>query len=130
MSAFGDTHDVRVQLPLTLNAYSEPEPDFAIVSLSTPDVGPRHPSTADLVLEIADSTLTFDRAEKARLYAKSGIPDYWVVNLRHHRLEVHRQPLQDPELAWKLVTILGVEDSISPLCRPEITFSVAELLGA
>jgi Uma2 family endonuclease len=67
---------------------SEPEPDFALVPLELSEEGERHPGLADLVIEISDRSLTFDRNEKASLYAKAGIAEYWILNLRHQRLEV------------------------------------------
>lgn len=128
---FGDTHEIRVQLPLTLNPYSEPEPDFALVALDRPAA--RHPDGADLVLEIADSSLPFDRNEKASLYAKSGIADYWILSLKKQRLEVRRDPVENPETAYgwgyQSLTVLGPDAGVSPLFAPEATFQVAALLG-
>lgn len=130
---FGDTHEIRVQLPLTLNSHSEPDPDFALVLLEVADAAVRHPECADLVIEIADSSLSFDRTEKASVYAKAGIPDYWVLNLPHMRLEVRREPAQDSESTYgwgyTSLTILAPGLSISPLCDPRVSFSVSKLLG-
>lgn len=92
--AFGDTHFVRVQLPLDLGKFSQPEPDFAVVRQE--DVREdAHPSSAVLVLEVADSTLAYDRLEKASLYAKHRIPEFWLLNLRQGWVEVHRGPVED-----------------------------------
>ena len=70
---FGDTHEIRVQLPLTLGLNSEPDPDFALVRLEVAHGAARHPDTADLVIEISNSSLSLERNEKASLYAKAGI---------------------------------------------------------
>lgn len=130
--SFGKTHQVRVQLPLTLSQHSEPEPDFAMVSFEAAEQGIRHPSHADLVVEIADSSLRYDRAEKASLYAKAGLPEYWLINLKHQRVEVRRQPGPDQEgnFGWGYgsTTLMGAGQDVSPLFRPDVVFSVAQLL--
>jgi Uma2 family endonuclease len=88
----GPGFDVRVQLPLALGTHSEPEPDIAVVVGSPRDYEVEHPTTAALVVEVSDTTLTFDRTTKASLYASAGVPEYWIVNLRDHALEVLREP--------------------------------------
>ena len=84
--------DVCVQSSIRLDDRSEPEPDLAL--LSWDDDRTAHPGPPDvlLVIEVADSTLTFDRATKAPLYAEAGIPEYWIVNLVDRVVEVHRDP--------------------------------------
>lgn len=81
------------QLPITL-ADSEPEPDIAIVIGPCDRYDKRHPYAADvaLVIEIADRSLDRDRIEKARIYAASRIPIYWIVNLASGEIEVHTKP--------------------------------------
>ena len=75
-------HLVRCQLPLGVSEFSEPEPDFAIVPGQPRDyLGKPHPNSSLLVIEIADTTLAFDRKVKAKLYAAAGIADYWLLNL-------------------------------------------------
>lgn len=132
--AFGKTHAVRVQLPLTLNDLSEPEPDFALVSRSPKFSGPRHPDHADLVIEIAHSSLPFDRREKSSLYAKAGIRDYWILNLKKSRLEVRRDPVEDDQApyGWDYSTlqILAPGQTVSPLFSPEQTFEVSQIVGS
>jgi Uma2 family endonuclease len=85
---------VRCQDPITLPNHSEPEPDIAIARLRSDDYVNSHPSPADiiLVIEVADSTIKFDRETKAPLYAAAGINEYWIVNLIDDRLEIYRQP--------------------------------------
>lgn len=131
--AFGKTHDVRVQLPLTLGSYSEPEPDFALVALANSEEGERHPGGADLVIEISDSSVSFDRHEKASLYAKSGIAEYWLLNLRSRRLEVRQAPGPSDEAiyGWDYtrLTILAPGQTVTPLFATDSSFEVAILLG-
>ena len=85
---------VRCQEPITLPNNSEPEPDIVIARLRSDDYVNSHPAPADiiLVIEVADSTIKFDRDTKAPLYAAAGISEYWIVNLIDNHLEVYRQP--------------------------------------
>jgi Uma2 family endonuclease len=91
-AAFGIGVSIRDQKPLVLEPGSAPEPDVYVTRGSIRDYARRHPTTALLVVEVADSTLRFDLGPKARLYAAAGIPEYWVVNLVDRVLVVHRQP--------------------------------------
>jgi Uma2 family endonuclease len=85
--------DLRIQSALTL-ADSQPEPDFAVVRGSAADYENAHPGAADvgLVIEVADSSLLRDQRDKTRIYARAGIPRYWIVNLVDQRIEVYAQP--------------------------------------
>jgi hypothetical protein len=94
------TNQARVQLPLTLSDMSEPEPDFALVPLASRFDGPRHYDHVDLVFEAAHTSLPFDRGEKASLYAKAGVPDYWILNLKKGRLEVRRDLVEDDQAPY------------------------------
>ena len=75
---------------------SEPEPDFAYIRGRLQDYIDRHPGPGDvrLVGEVADSTLNSDRVRKGRIYARDGIPEYWIVNLQELQVEVYTEPLQ------------------------------------
>ena len=81
------------QLPITL-ASSEPEPDAALVRGDDRSFDTHHPEPADfgIVIEVADSTLAFDRGIKLELYAEAHIPEYWIVNLVENQVEVYTQP--------------------------------------
>ena len=81
---------VRAQLPIALDEDSEPEPDVAVVPGRRADYRHAHPSRPVLVVEVAETSLEFDRSEKASLYARGGVPDYWIVNLVDRVVEVHR----------------------------------------
>jgi len=84
---------VRVQLPFAALDTSEPEPDVALVALGDYDTA--HPSRALLVIEVAESSLQHDRVTKQRIYARCGVPEYWIVNLIDKRIEVYRAPSGD-----------------------------------
>jgi Uma2 family endonuclease len=130
--AFGEGVDVRSQSPLLLGDDSEPEPDVAVVIGTIDDYRDRHPTTALLILEVADSSLAFDRANKARVYARAGIADYWLVNLVDNVLEVRRFPAPSPDAAdqwgYAVVEQYRATDGVAPLERPERPIAVADLL--
>jgi Uma2 family endonuclease len=83
---------VRVQAPVSLDDESEPEPDVAVVEGLPGSHRDAHPARPVLVIEVAESSLIFDRQRKGGLYARAGLLDYWIVNLIDHVLEVHREP--------------------------------------
>ena len=86
---------LHVQLPVTLSAIQEPEPDLAIVKGRAEDYLARHPGPDQigLLVEVSDSTLEYDRTTKQRLYAVAGIILYWIINLVERQVEVYEQPL-------------------------------------
>lgn len=85
-------YSLRGQLPLALGEDSEPEPDIAVVEGGPREYLQSHPRTAGLVVEVADSSLPFDRGRKLSLYARNGIAELWIVNVAAGHVEVHRQP--------------------------------------
>jgi len=125
-------HNIRIQLPLDLGLISEPEPDVAVVVGSWRDYVAHHPRTAQLVVEVADTTLSYDRGWKACLYAKAGIPELWIVNLPERLLEVYREPVamagQPFEHGYQTVLRLDTSAHVAPLAAPESSIAVADLL--
>src|SRR5262249_59935033 len=79
--AFGDRWHPRLHAPLALGEHSEPEPDVAVVAGAPFDYVTGHPTTAALVVEVADSSLRLDRRFKAAVYAQAGLREDWIVNL-------------------------------------------------
>ena len=116
---------MRTQKPLAIDDISEPAPDIAVVPGAPRDDVQAHPRTALLVIEIADSSLAYNRARKARVYARNAIADYWIVNLRDQVLEIHRAPQGD---AYQRIDTLGPGQQISPLAAPACLVGVAEIL--
>ncbi|MGI8495735.1 MAG: Uma2 family endonuclease [Pyrinomonadaceae bacterium] len=118
------------QLPMSFGKSDEPEPDVAVVAGSVRDYSQSHPKSAALIVEISDTTLNFDRTQKAVLYARNNIPDYWILNLKDRCLEVYRLPVKDKKLGYIYTEIRVVteNDSISPLAKPESQVKVANLL--
>ena len=123
--AFHTGFHVRMQLPLAIDDYSEPEPDVAVVTGGIRDYREAHPTTALLVVEVSDDSLRRDRTVKQRLYARCGIPEYWILALPDARLEVYRDPAAD---GYRTVTIHRTGESIAPLARPEARIAVDDLL--
>ena len=131
-AAFGSQVYVRVQLPLAFGSDSEPEPDVAVVAGSVRDYRDAHPQSALLVVEVADATLAYDRDRKGSLYARAGVPEYWIANLAETCIEVHRDPIVRPhaQFGWHCRTVerFGAGDSITPLSLPTRSIAVADLL--
>jgi Uma2 family endonuclease len=123
--AFGDGYTVRVQLPLALGEASEPEPDLAVAPGTPRDYVEAHPANAALVVEVADTSLDFDRNRKAGLYARAGLADYWIINLRDHCVEVYRDPRGG---LYGTKQTLASGETLAPLARPEATIATDDLL--
>ena len=83
---------IRIQNPLDLGEMSEPEPDLVVAFFQSHRYTEFHPKASDVALciEVADSSLAYDREIKASLYAESGIPEYWIINLLNKQVEVHK----------------------------------------
>jgi Uma2 family endonuclease len=94
MSVVATQAEVRCQLPIRLDDYSEPEPDIAIVKPRDRHYAISHPAPQDvlLLIEVADSTLAFDRSIKLPLYASHGITEVWLVDLSANQIYAHREP--------------------------------------
>lgn len=89
-NVLGERAIVHGQLPLLIGKYSAPEPDVVVLSGTLDDYDDAHPTTALLVVEVADSSLKQDRITKGAIYAAGGIVEYWLVNLRDDCVEVSR----------------------------------------
>ena len=128
--AFGPGWRVRIQLPLGLGAGSEPEPDVAVVRGDARDFLADHPVTAALVVEVADASLRLDRGIKARIYARAGITDYWIVNLVDRVLEIYRDPVSAGRRGsrYRDLSVLAADERIVPLATPFASIVVADLL--
>jgi Uma2 family endonuclease len=128
----GPSLHVRVLLPLALGSASEPEPDIAIVAGAVRDYRDHHPMSAVLVIEIADSTLSYDRDVKGSLYARSGIPEYWIVNLSEKLIEVSRDPESDEHarfaFRYRRLERYHTNGTIIPQALRGATIAVADLL--
>jgi Uma2 family endonuclease len=127
-AAVGGRAHLRSQLALVLQR-SVPEPDLALVPGSVDDYERAHPTTALLVVEVADSSLKQDRLSKAAIYAAAGIPEYWIVNLRDEVVEVMRDP--DPAQArYRAVCSAAGGERLELVALPGAGLDAAELLPA
>lgn len=126
---------LRIRMPLALPPLtSEAEPDLAVVTLDAPTSTAGHPANAVLVIEVAESSLHYDRDHKGPLYAAAGIYDFWLVNLPERCLEVYRHPIPDPQSfsAWRYqdCQVLQAGEQVAPLAAPEIVVPVAAVFPA
>jgi Uma2 family endonuclease len=130
---FGAGYHVRMQGPLDIGQTSEPEPDICVVLGSRADYQQNHPNRAELVVEVSDARLSYDRRRKGSLYARAGIEDYWIVNLVNRQIEVYRMPITDPRRPYghrySSRTDLRPPATVAPLALSQAAISVTDLLG-
>jgi Uma2 family endonuclease len=131
-AAFGPGWVVREDKPIALDDESEPEPDLAVAPGAHRDYLAGHPARPVLVVEVAESSLDFDRKQKGSLYARGGITDYWIVNLVDRAVEVYRERIPDPAAAfgwrYRSVDVLRPPATVAPLARPSARLAVTDLL--
>ncbi len=91
----GEEAIVRTQNPIQIVAFSEPEPDVAIVKPRKDFYAMQHPKPSQvyLIIEVADSSLDLDREVKLPLYAAAGVPEYWILNVNAQEIEAHHTPI-------------------------------------
>ncbi|MBM4441695.1 MAG: Uma2 family endonuclease [Candidatus Rokubacteria bacterium] len=120
---------IRTEAQLAIGPFSSPEPDVCVVAGAIRDYRAAHPTTAALVVEVAQTSLRLDRTIKKRIYAGGGIADYWIVNLATRVLEVYRDPVgEGVEADYRAVHTYTAGDTIAPLAAPDATIRVADLL--
>jgi Uma2 family endonuclease len=131
-AAFGPEWEVRTQGPIGLDDESEPEPDVAVVPGGADDYARAHPSRPVLTVEVAETSLALDRQRKGSLYARAGLPDYWVLNLVDRVLEVYREPVADSAapFGWRYgrAEVLDASAEVAPLAAPETRIPISRLL--
>jgi Uma2 family endonuclease len=117
-----------VQNPLRLGHLSEPQLDLALLVPPMERYDRRHPEADDVLLlvEVADTTTRFDRVIKAPLYARHGVGETWIVDVKAEVVEVHREP--SPE-GYQSVERHGRGDVIEPRAFPDVSVGVDEILG-
>ena len=118
---------VSVQNSVRLDMHSEPEPDLVLLKRA-PDYYRSHLPAADdvlLLIEVADSSLDFDRRKKLPIYARAGIPEVWIVDLQESAIEVYREP---HFTGYEQKIIYRPRDKVSPAAFPDVKVNVGELL--
>ncbi|MBI4311826.1 MAG: Uma2 family endonuclease [Chloroflexi bacterium] len=119
---------VRVQNPITIDEHSEPQPDIVLAHPPRGRYAGAHPGPGEvfLVVEVADTTLQFDREVKLPLYAKAGIPEVWIVDLVGHRIETYRDPTpygyREPRYRYP-------GETLSPSAFPDVILKVDDVLA-
>ena len=118
--------DVRTQLPVTLGPDSEPEPDIAIVCFDVNEYADYHPSVDEIywVIEVSDTTLRKDRDQKAAIYGKVGISEYWILDVKTRQAYILREPNNE---GYGFEDCLTPDDSVCPLAFPSLKIALAEL---
>jgi Uma2 family endonuclease len=127
LEAAFDYNRLQSQGTLPLAGNGDPEPDLAVLVRPIDEYVDEEPSAVDtvLVLEVSNSTLTFDLTTKLFQYGSTGIPEYWVVDIPNRLLHVFREPTAD---GYASETVLTTADEVRPLAAPEAVVRVAELL--
>ena len=117
---------ISIQNPVQLSDLSEPEPDIAILKRTKDRYYYQLPKAKDalLVIEVADTSVEYDREIKLPLYAESGIPEFWLINLEDNVIEVHREPMGN---AYKFRELLRAGD-VAEARGLELSIPVAEIL--
>lgn len=119
--------DCSPQLPIAIRDHSEPGPDIALVRLRADDYRADHPEPSDVILlvEVSKSSLSLDLGAKLTLYAKSGIAEYWVVDVDRKLVIVHREPVG---AGYREVQQFGSDATIAPLAVPDCKLDLGWLL--
>jgi Uma2 family endonuclease len=124
--AFGKNFYVRSQMTVDLNERSQLEPDLAVVRGHVDDFDDFHPKRADLIVEVAETSLRFDRTVKATIYAAADVQDYWIVNLDDEVVEIYRKPSSSSGYTQK--NVVGRREKVTPFGAPSAVIEVDRLL--
>lgn len=124
---FSDSLIVWVQNPIQISGYSEPEPDLALLKNRPDFYAENHPTPEDvyLIVEVADSSLAYDRGFKLPVYARSGIIEVWLVDLGNASVEAHSQPSTH---GYKLIRKFWKGDALVLEAFPEVSFQVEDII--
>jgi Uma2 family endonuclease len=119
---------VSVQNPIVLNDFSEPEPDIAVLRRRDDFYAESHPTAADalLVIEIADTSVEYDHDIKLPAYARSAVPEVWIVDIPGETVAVHADLANG---VYRAVSTHQRGDSITPLHFPDLSIAVVSILG-
>ncbi len=129
-AAFPAGYYVRNQMAFDVGTTNDPGPDLAVVPGSIRDYAARQPTTAELVVEVADSSLFVDTTTKVELYARAAVPEYWVLDLDGRQLVVFRDPgpIAAGGHTYRTKRTLAEADAVTPLAAPAAVIRVADLL--
>lgn len=118
---------IAIQNPVKLDDYNEPEPDFALLKPRLDDYTESHPGPADilLIIEVSDSSLTYDQNIKAKLYAQAGVPEFWLITLAEDAILAYRQPTAE---GYRSMQKVVPGETISPQAFPDVHIAVDDIL--
>jgi Uma2 family endonuclease len=124
----GDRALVWSQNPVRLSDVDEPQPDIMVLIPRPGHYRDSLPTGPDvlLVIEVADTTVAYDRETKLGLYARHGIQEAWIVNIRDGRLEIYRDPAGG---VYRMKLERNTSDTASPLCLQDLSVALAALLS-
>ncbi|MQA89410.1 MAG: Uma2 family endonuclease [Gemmatimonas sp.] len=119
---------VAIQNPVQLSDLSEPQPDLSVLKPRPDLYRESHPRPEDtwLVIEVADTSVETDRTVKGFLYARAGVPEFWLVDLSSATIEVYRNP---GEGGWAEGSLARSSERLSPAALPDVGLDVAEVFG-
>lgn len=119
---------VRVQNPTRLNDNSEPQPDIMLLRWRDDFYGGGHPGPADvlLLIEVADTSVDYDRSDKLSAYARAGIPEVWIATRHDRRIEAYTEPIEGE---YSNVRYAVPGESIAPQAFPEVVLEVGSLIA-
>ena len=128
MLAVHDAAIVSCGRPVNLGDFSDPQPDVMLLKPRLDDYSNAHPSAADvlLLIEVSDSTLTFDQSTKLSLYARYGVSEYWVVDVEGKRIVVYREPAAK---GYVRKLEFSAPNAISPQAFPDVEVAVREIFA-
>lgn len=128
IKAVDDEVIVSVQNPVRLSDWSEPQPDIVVLKPRSDDYFSAHPGPDDvlILIEVADSSIDYDRKTKLPLYARHGVGEVWILDLNAQVLECYTQPSQE---GYGQCQRLGSQDQVSPNALPEVRIDLGPLLS-
>jgi Uma2 family endonuclease len=128
ITRLGDRIVLSPQNPVTIRPRSEPQPDLMLLRPRSVSYSEAHPTPQDVLLaiEVADTTVRFDRLVKSRLYARSGIAELWLLLPNDTTVEIHRAPGPD---GYARVTRHGPDQTVAPLEFPDVVFTVSDFFA-
>lgn len=125
--ALPEGYRVRPSMPIVLGKYSQPEPDLAVVPARDRTEAKKRPEAALLLIEVSASSLRYDRNAKAPAYARAGIPEYWIIDIKGRTVEVRKDP--DPATAtYRSLERLTASDVLHATFAPLPPIAVKDVL--
>ena len=117
---------VHAQSPIRLGPGIAPEPDLAILRPDARQGRKPEPTDILLIVEVANTSLSYDRHVKAALYARANIPEYWIVDIKGERVESYRDP---SPIGYRAIRLFARGERLAPAFRPELLIDVDAILG-